>query len=146
MNKILNIHFLYVGEPGDGTDMFLKVFMNHLVNFAQKLSFPINQHFVVMFLCKSQLYLAVDIESADSKEPIQDSKEPIPAKKWNFPLVATLERIWAGKVIQTGWSTILYPFIVNSQVSTDLAISNVSAHQGVFTKTRSNYLRVRNYI
>ena len=81
MNKILNIHFLYVGEPGDGTDMFLKVFMNHLVNFTRKLLFPINQHFVVMFLCKSQLYLAVDIESADSKEPIQDSKEPIPAKK-----------------------------------------------------------------
>ena len=83
-------------------NMFLKVFMNHLVNFTRKLLFPINQHFVEMFPCKSQLYLAVDIESADSKEPIQDSKEPIPAKKGNFPLVATLERIWAGKVIQTG--------------------------------------------
>ena len=81
MNKILNMHFLYVGEPGDGTDMFLKVFINHLVNFARNLLFPIKQHFVVMFLCKSQLYLAVDIESVYSKEPIQDSKEPIPAKK-----------------------------------------------------------------
>ena len=81
MDKILIVHLLYIGETGAETDMFLKVFMNHLVNFAQKLSFPINQHFVVMFLCKSQLYLAVDIESGDSKEPIQDSKEPIPAKK-----------------------------------------------------------------
>ena len=51
MNKILIVHLLYIGEPGAETDMFFKVFINHLVNLARMLLFPINQYFVVMFLC-----------------------------------------------------------------------------------------------
>ena len=47
-------------------NMFLKVFMNHLVKVVVS-----NQS---ILCCNVPLYLAVDIQSADSKEPI-------PAKK-----------------------------------------------------------------